>query len=1532
MIVDDGMWDGKEADLTTLETNADYANGILQAEKAAEILLDDEDDSATAVYEPSNRGEANAAVVRFGQLFAGLRGKFRKSIEAARDSGSLLSSDRLQGLSEIVQNADDAEATQVRLLLTPTALLVSHDGSPVQLHHVLGFMIPWLSTKGGDVSSIGRFGIGLTSLRSLSTTIDVHCSPYHVRIGAPSIAPIDRPTLPSGLQEEGWTTLRIPIEEGTVTPKEIEEWLDRWDDSALLFLRHVSRVTLLTPGGEATRELTLFRHDDGEAFPNEPPVTQPMSRQYAEASDGRSWVLYSTEVSSPTDSSRSHKATGDATPVSVAFPLDLVESGEVYAGLPVAPTRTALFVSAQFDPVTSRRDFADNKWNRDLVPIVAEVWSHAALDLFQRDPKMAWHAMPTSISDEGRSGWSLVGLLEEFITMRARRWLASNLSFEVPEQGLINLSKLAVEVDPLEGILTEAEIASLAGLQATLPSGVRDESGKWRTVLEDWRAAGADLPELVSVEKALDLIGDETRPVDATIALAAVALGENLGEELLRLPCVITQDGQHIVPPSRNSPGAVAAEPTLLAQQLGLVTVLHTTHLGGDEAAATVLAWLEESGALLIGSDDRAVVHRLATAGRSGFHLDSSLTDGQVQALRDAFQLMDPAERLEVGADVGRAVFLEAHTYDGKRLKTISAHPVDAYLPRRIDREPDSFAIAAEKASGPIWISEKYLEVLRSPAGRRGIGAQRFLRLLGAATAPRVRPHPQLESRFSDPRQGLRISMAGCPEARQNEMRKRGATYTLQDYISPDLETVAQDIASERRKGQRRKRSAALLATLGRAWERNLIDFAEVESAYDRFQWQSRGQINAYWLWKVGDIAWLDDESGTPRRPVELRTRTPGNVAIYGKHSPDYLHKELYQPNRQGVLRAIGVSGDPSRSELVDRLRKLRDSSGEGVATLSTSSLHAEAAIVYKALSHDLVTTTLPSDLNANQLRSEFQRGQGLLLTNLGWLPPRSVLAGPRIFRDYRAFAPQVEDAEPLWSALNLREPSPEDCLRVIHRIARKRGGPEGEDETILLETLRTLALHHRNGNSVQPRRLSRLALWTSKGWVRERPVYATDDPILAKGLRNQLPLWEPGGELEQFQPLLGLLRVERIRTANAEVIDPTHADADPESTELFQKALSLLEEDLARNDPELFEGIHVPWETLGGLEVRVHPSLMLRVHTALDGTAAQYISEVDAKVDTTLGSMFVSRSSVLPRVDGGGRALAALFEGNTRRLAQAWRAACDQAEVGIEAHRVELARQRDERERTHVEQEIRNRTSSFREATAASGGAEKATSSTRGGRRSRDAGPKAIDMGPPRTLVDPNSLEIVDPKGRIEKGAGAPHPKRSRTKRLADPAVVSAPPWNRTPIRGYSDKDKEDVGMDLVDMLLSSDRQEIVDIRTQRNVGADAIDNLKQFYELKVIAGVEPDRVILTNSEVQRAMSDDKFFLIVVSGIEGIDARPKVRVFVDPLNQLQQTYNGSITLSGVRSTESLVYDFAPADSEAALSTGEEGRQDAAAS
>jgi len=118
---------------------------------------------------------------------------------------------------------------------------------------------------------------------------------------------------------------------------------------------------------------------------------------------------------------------------------------------------------------------------------------------------------------------------------------------------------------------------------------------------------------------------------------------------------------------------------------------------------------------------------------------------------------------------------------------------------------------------------------------------------------------------------------------------------------------------------------------------------------------------------------------------------------------------------------------------------------------------------------------------------------------------------------------------------------------------------------------------------------------------------------------------------------------------------------------------------------------------------------------------------------------------------------------------------------------------------------------------------------------------------------------------------------------------------------------------------VLSSDRDDIVDIRTQRGVGADAMDHLKQFYELKVSAAEEPESITLTNAELQRAKSTTDFFLVIVSGVEeGTDARPTVRIIPRPLDQLEQSVRGTMVLSGVREAKSIIYDLAPENESAA--------------
>ena len=186
-------------------TEGDWAGTYAWANEAAEQVFDSKRDDAGPSFEPSDVQEAGTAVQRLGELFGELPGAIAEALDAARNSGTLLASDRLHGLAEIVQNADDVEASEVRLLLRPADLLACHDGAPVCLPDVLGFATPWLSTKAGDAAAIGRFGVGLSTLRSLSTTLEVHCAPYHVRIGGdPLVAPVELPDVPPLFREPGW--------------------------------------------------------------------------------------------------------------------------------------------------------------------------------------------------------------------------------------------------------------------------------------------------------------------------------------------------------------------------------------------------------------------------------------------------------------------------------------------------------------------------------------------------------------------------------------------------------------------------------------------------------------------------------------------------------------------------------------------------------------------------------------------------------------------------------------------------------------------------------------------------------------------------------------------------------------------------------------------------------------------------------------------------------------------------------------------------------------------------------------------------------------------------------------------------------------------------------------------------------------------------------------------------------------------------------------------------------------------------------
>lgn len=1297
-----------------------------------------------------------------------------------------------------------------------------------------------------------------------------------------------------------------------------------WGDDGLLFLRNVKEVAFLAKANKEVRRLVVSRENLETEQVSVAPHRFEIHRHIVKASGGRAWAVYTGLTPSPPDADRVRKATESTTAVDVALPLHGARGGKVYAGLPVAKTPLPILVNAQFDPLTSRRDLADTEWNRALVPLVAEVWAFAAIDLFRWNPVSAWCAMPvgTATSDEVVS--SLVERLSGAIFNSARTSVAEGVEINVPGFGWLKLRELAVEGEPLEGIVSAEETAMLMGKKATLPTAARDAIGRWREVLSDWREAGVELAEPLAVEQALKLLEDESRSVRSSIALAAAGVREKLDDRLNLLPCMVASDEQRIVPPAASSVQAMAEEVAPLAKELGIVRLLHVAHLEQTDDASVLMGWLRKRGAVLERADDIAVIRHLAEAGQSGRCLEKPLTDSQLNAFRQAFELVDAKERQELGRNLGNAVALSAYEYRSDRRRTrrkTAVKPKDAYLPPSIDGGKDTFAVAAAKAPGIVWLDGSYGKKLKSTEGRSGVGGRRLLTLLGAETAPRPEPHPDLTQRYWGQAKGLAKGTDSSPASRSKEMEDRGATYTLSDWDCPAMIAAVEDIARVRSGPQRRSRAAALLATIGRAWVR-LSDYTEVESVYDRYDWKPIGITAAFWVWQMREVAWLDDESGKARYLGELRIRTPGTQAIFGANSRDYLHPDLLglHPERrslQAAMSALGMSDEPTRRELVEKLRELRDE------VIFNETVVRDAAIIYRALAESLLDSQSGSDLNGKELVKVFEEGEGLVLTALGWKPPGRVFSGPPVFGRHMPFTPQVDKTDQLWEALPLQKPSLQDCITVLRRLARGGHDLNIDDEGVQLETLRlAVELNRDEEDRVVRRKLGKLPLWTSQGWKRDRPVFATNDEALGDAIGDSLPLWKPGGELEQFRALLSPLKVEVIGSGDAKVVGTDGSIEDCMTTSVFVAAVEQLQEDLVRNEPSAAQRLRGHWEELSRLTVWSHPNLMLAVSVPDSiGGGTQHFS-VHVRVDKTSGKVFVREPERdLPRADRGGRALATMFDGERRHVAQAWRSAWDRAEDGMTTTGLELAQQKAEREREEASAEIKEALEALQARTggnfdrARSGPVSKSRATNTCSTSDVEEVPgEMLDYGEVRVLVDPESLEVLNPRGHVV-GSFSQSSSRSSSRQadLVDPSGVKPnPPQGRKPLRGYSDLERETIGFELASKVLSSDDARIVDLRTERGVGADAMDELKRFYELKVSAGGEPNEITLTNAEWQRAQASRDFFLVVVSGVEGVASKPSVRIIPKPLEQLETRVSGSLILSGVRDAKSVTYTFAP--------------------
>ena len=180
-----------------------------------------------------------------------------------------LYSDRSHFLFELIQNAEDAGATAMSFELFADRLQVRHDGRPFTADDVRAICGVGHGTKSGDLTKIGKFGIGFKSVYAYTDSPRIHSGEVHFRIEA-YVHP--HPVAPPGEDPPGGdlagedlagrhlagedlagedlaasTTLFVfPFDRAdvpaAVAAAEIAAGLDALSGETLLFLRNLERI------------------------------------------------------------------------------------------------------------------------------------------------------------------------------------------------------------------------------------------------------------------------------------------------------------------------------------------------------------------------------------------------------------------------------------------------------------------------------------------------------------------------------------------------------------------------------------------------------------------------------------------------------------------------------------------------------------------------------------------------------------------------------------------------------------------------------------------------------------------------------------------------------------------------------------------------------------------------------------------------------------------------------------------------------------------------------------------------------------------------------------------------------------------------------------------------------------------------------------------------------------------------------------------------------------------------------------------
>lgn len=1191
----------------------------------------------------------------------------RRRKDRFRDSEDLeplldLAATRLYGKEmhwalELVQNAEDAEASNLIFIFEADRIVVVNNGIPFSSRDAYAICSAGHSPKR---NKIGFFGIGFKSVHQITDLPQVHSGPFAFEI-ADYLYPAPLPRKRRAFKGSRFV-LPIRDDAHSSVDASLSELTGPEFLSVLLTLRHLRTIRVVdrTAAGRSGR-FTRTSSSRGSSDWDE--CTIDGTWDEVGAASWRRHYYRSAPLPEGVARARREFEPGDRSEIVLARPLNQqVQPTLLHCFLPMeVESQLRWLVQADFEPNAARERPIDNAWNRWLFE---EVGAAAAAAIFReaKGGHVPWDLIP--LDEEVRDPLQRTALDRMRTDLKAAPFVPQERGFGQPEQ------VVWPELLGIEEVVSAADLQLLIGRrvsyvrQTTAWGAQRDRAG---AVLRDLDALSA------SQETIVDLLALDDRKFKGSARSPAWWLK---GLDLI---------ARH---PDPEVLDALAKTKCIPVRPHGRVRPAPSVHLKGYLVAFSrsdniddLSQFFDSSDLRLVGlpapqaaADEaqreayqrvRAMLHhpRFHVALEAGpYHVVNDLVLPRMSALADGAELTRSDQRRlwrmveyvrqkwptylaeyrrnrsnksesQIAAELSPRMRVVAVT-TGRGPRPMVARSLTAtYLPGSMIGHAGMDSVLAGRA-GVYFISEIHARPLRTlsqPRRRRKTPSPspvNFLRLLGAPIGPLVEA---VDKHWEGVVLVTREQVPWVDWMSSDWWRPLGLR---DDWRSPDLTWFVEKLESWSKR-QRKVRALALWECLQDDWTR-LAPMARTAALFKYYGWGNtvEGEAATSWLGVLWMSHWVRAMDGSWQLPRALVLNTELNSAALAGDLSQLLGWPV--TNRDGAV-ALGLHREPTVDQLLDSLSWLRDQQEhEATAVLNP------ASACYSLLARrvrDLKEDARVEFAARLKLRFEGNHQTGLVLApppigtdGRRWWPSSRVVlddqatvAGPFIGQ----LAGRYPGASALWEILGIE---PVMTPRMAADVIRRDLVNEGNSPMVSRYYAAIVEYLNQQADAALGEAATAVPALTSDGWVLADMARWSSRRDVRDAYGVRIAWWTPGSlDPSSVQRAANWLGIAEVRPEHGggqlkvSVTTTDRASAEVDLQGRWVVALKLWPNALRSQAPDEYSAVPPAlWKRIANLKPYMTEALTehfsYRIHGELRSARIDWPCSVD-------GSSFVARS-----------------------------------------------------------------------------------------------------------------------------------------------------------------------------------------------------------------------------------------------------------------------------------------------------------------